>query len=49
MANKYRYSKVYIIGSGQLAYDCAEIVKQYLSDVKVFELKVGVLCTGMFW
>lgn len=40
MANKYRYSKVYIIGSGQLAYDCAEIVKQYLSDVKVFELKV---------
>ncbi len=40
MANKYRYSKVYIIGSGQLAYDCVEIVKQYLSEVKVFELKV---------
>lgn len=40
MVSKYRYSKVFIIGSGQLAYDCAEIVKKYLSNVKVFELKV---------
>ncbi len=40
MANKYIYSKVFIIGSGQLAFDCAEIAKQYVSDISVFELKV---------
>ena len=40
MVSKYIYTKVYIIGSGQLAFACAEIVKKYISNIKVFELKV---------
>ena len=40
MENKYKYQKVLILGSGQLAYRCAEIVKAYIEDVKVLELKV---------
>ncbi|MBQ7834050.1 MAG: hypothetical protein IJ336_10860 [Lachnospiraceae bacterium] len=40
MGNNFVYEQIYIIGSGQLAYDCALIGKKYIDNVKVFELKV---------
>lgn len=40
MENNFVYKQIYIIGSGQLAYDCALICKKYIDNVKVFELKV---------
>lgn len=40
MDNNYKYQKVLVLGSGQLAYKCAEIVREYINDVCVLELKV---------
>lgn len=40
MENKYLYSKVIIIGSGQLAYKCAKETKKYLENVRTYELKL---------
>lgn len=40
MENKYKYEKLIILGSGQLAHRCAEIAKGYLEQVEVLELKV---------
>lgn len=35
-----KFEKVLVLGSGQLAYKCAELVRQFVSAVEVLELKV---------
>lgn len=35
-----KFEKVMVLGSGQLAYKCAELARQYVSAVEVLELKV---------
>ncbi|MBQ9140634.1 MAG: hypothetical protein IJX63_02435 [Lachnospiraceae bacterium] len=35
-----KFEKVMVLGSGQLAYKCAELARQYISVVEVLELKV---------
>lgn len=40
MANKYQFEKVLIVGSGQLAYKCAQIAAKYIENTEVSELKV---------
>lgn len=40
MESRSIYDKIYVIGSGHLAFACADICKEYITDVSVFELKV---------
>lgn len=40
MGNNYRYTKIIILGSGKLAYQCALACKKYLDCVEVLEYKV---------
>ena len=40
MENKYCYTKVIILGSGKLAFQCAVESLKYLENVQVLEYKV---------
>ena len=40
MGNKYKYTKIIILGSGKLAYECALESRKYLENVEVLEYKV---------
>ncbi len=40
MENNYCYTKIIVLGSGKLAYQCAELSRHYLNNVEVYEYKV---------
>jgi len=40
MGNKYQYTKIIILGSGKLAYECALESRKYLESTEVLEYKV---------
>lgn len=57
METKYCYTKIIVLGSGKLAYQCAAVGRRYLDNVEVLEYKVTdstvlkKLCekTGLFY